>query len=118
SMGGLMAEYMIARYNNVYSKAACVSPAHYFCLNGLREVIQQADYDPDTRIYMDLGTKERSGEKTLIASIDLIQEFCHEYEKRGCHTWPHLVIDGWHAEASWETVIPLFLEFLYPNLYK
>ncbi len=118
SMGGLMSEYMVAKYNKVFSKAACVSPAHYFCLKGLQEVIENSDYDANTRIYMDLGTRERSGERDLIASVDLIQELCHKYEKRGCHTWPHLVIGGTHSEASWETIVPLFLEFLYPELYR
>lgn len=117
SMGGLMAQYMIAGYNRVYSKAACVSPAHYFCLSALKNVIAEAEYDENTRIYMDLGTKERSNTEELVLSIDLMQELCHMYEERGCHTWPHLVMGGSHNEASWETIVPLFLQFLYPELY-
>ena len=117
SMGGLMAQYMIAEYNDVYSKAACVSPAQYFCITSLTECIKEADCDDNTRIYMDLGSKERRSDAELVYAMDQIQELCHLFEEKGCHTWPHLVKGGTHSEESWEKIIPLFLQFLYPELY-
>ena len=116
SMGGLMAEYCVARYNDVFSKAACVSPAHYFCWNGLKKLINETDFK-DTRIYLDLGSEERDTKKALVWSVASLLELSHLYEQKGCHTYPYLVVDGIHSESSWEKIVPVFLEYLWPELY-
>lgn len=117
SMGGLMAEYMITAYNHVYSKAACVSPATYYCFKPLKKLIGETDF-AETRIYMDLGSEESPDKEALVFRTDMMLVMNHLYSEKGCSTYPHLVVNGTHSEASWETIVPVFLEYLYPGLFK
>lgn len=117
SMGGLMSMYCIAKYNNIYSKAACVSSAAFFNEKGLFELIDKTKFK-DTRIYLDYGTHEDRRKKFMIDQFDLLLRLNHAYNEKGCNTYPHLVYKGTHSEASWETIFPVFLEYLYPELYQ
>lgn len=56
SMGGLMAFYGVIKYNQYISKAACLSPAFGLCKKRLERDLPQ-NLNPDTRIYMSLGTE-------------------------------------------------------------
>ena len=42
----------------------------------------------------------------------------HLYETAGCITYPRLIVNGTHSEASWEKAFPAMIEFLYPELFK
>ena len=117
SMGGLMSQYCITKYNHVFSKAACVSPATYFCFKPLKELIQKTKFD-ETRIYMDLGSEETGDKKDLVARMDMMLQMNRMFTEKGCTAFPHLVVGGTHSEASWETIVPVFLKFLYPDLLK
>ena len=112
SMGGLMSAYVIAKYNNVFSKAALVSPAIYFCEKALIDLIKNTDFK-ETKIYMDYGSEEFSSKKRLAYRMDSLLNLNHEYTKKGCNTFPNLVINGTHSEASWATIVPLFIEYLF-----
>ncbi|MBR2812638.1 MAG: alpha/beta hydrolase [Solobacterium sp.] len=117
SMGGLMSMYFITAYNKVFSKAACVSPSVYFCEEQMRELIEKTAFAENTRIYLDMGSEEVAGKQDLVLYLGRLLEFAAMYEIEGCHTFPHLVKDGRHCEASWETIVPLFLKYLYPELF-
>ena len=117
SMGGLMAEYCIARYNDVYSKAGCVSPASYFCQKPLSELVKNTSFRKNTRVYIDLGSKESPEPGFIYRGVENMLELNHLYTEGGCTTWPNLVMGGTHSEASWEKIFPAMLEFLYPELY-
>ncbi|MBR3311050.1 MAG: alpha/beta hydrolase [Solobacterium sp.] len=117
SMGGLMSEYMIAKYNDVYGKAACVSSAAYYCAEPLLKLIRESRLDPDTRIYMDFGSKETDNREFMVLNVALMLEMNHAFSEQGCRTYPHIVVDGMHCEATWETIVPVFLKYLYPEIY-
>ncbi|MBR4162562.1 MAG: alpha/beta hydrolase [Solobacterium sp.] len=117
SMGGLMSQYFITKYNHLYSKAGCVSPATYFCFKPLMELIQKTDFE-ESRIYMDLGSEESEAKRDLVMRMDMLLQMNHLFTEKGCMTYPHLVVNGRHCEASWETIVPLFISFLYPELCK
>ena len=112
SMGGLMSAYVIAKYNNVFSKAAIVSPAIYFCEKPLIELIRQTEFK-DTKIYLDYGSDEFRNKQRLATAMDSLLQLNYEYAKKGCNTFPNIVVNGTHSEASWETIVPLFIEYLY-----
>ncbi|MBR2067442.1 MAG: alpha/beta hydrolase [Solobacterium sp.] len=116
SMGGLMAAYCITKYNSIFSKAACVSSAIYFCQEDLFQCIQKHSFK-DTRIYMDLGSEERKQKNDLAIALDGLLEMNHLFAEKRCETYPHLVVKGTHSESSWESIVPLFLSYLYPHLY-
>lgn len=117
SMGGLMALYCIAKYNDVYAKAACVSSAAFFNENGLKDLISKTSFHKNTKIYMDFGSNETRKKSELVSSMDLLLQINHDFSMKGCDTYPHLVVKGTHSEASWETIVPVFLQYLYPELY-
>lgn len=117
SMGGLMSEYMIAEYNDVYSKAACVSPSTHFCYENLKKLIRSHTFHHDTKIYIDQGSQEVHGKRLFIDAMEMMLKMNHLYNQAGCKTFPHLTPGGHHTESDWERVVPVFLEYLYPELY-
>ncbi len=118
SMGGLMSEYMISEYNDVFAKAACISPSTSFNYEELQKQIRNTNYRRHTRIYIDQGSQEVHGKRRFIDSMEMMLVLNHLWVEKGCHTYPHLTPGGHHSEADWEQIIPVFLPFLYPDLYE
>ena len=117
SMGGLMSMYCAAKYNNVFSKAACLSSTMDITLSGLIDLIGRSRISEDTRIYMDFGSLEVRSKKAFAQSVDRMLMINHAFQQKNCNTFPNVVVGGRHSEATWETIVPLFLEYLYPELY-
>ena len=113
SMGGLMSIYCIARYNSVYGMAACVSSTMDINLQALLDTIDQSHISPDTKIYMDFGSNEIRSKLRTAEAIDNMLQINHSFQNKGCNTYPNLVVRGTHSEASWQTIVPLFLKYLY-----
>ena len=119
SMGGLMSLYAIVKYNSVYSKAACVSSAIAPGMASLRQDIRDAAIDPDTRVYLSWGTKEAGGKRrdpakdyeTRTAKNNL--ELAGMLEEKGAVTSVVCQRGGGHCEASWEKLVPGFMDFLW-----
>lgn len=117
SMGGLMSMYCIAAYNEIYSRAACVSSTMDINLQALLDLIGSCRFRPDTRIYMDFGSQEVKRKQSFAAAVDNMLQLNHAFSMRGCSTYPNVVVGGSHSEASWENIVPVFLEYLFPELY-
>ena len=117
SMGGLMSVYMITAYNHLYSKAACVSTTMDVNHEQIMSMIMQTEFSKKTRIYMDFGSNEVKAKKKFAVMVDRMLEISHAFSEKGCKTFPNVVVDGYHSEATWETVVPLFLDYLYPELF-
>ena len=119
SMGGLMSLYAAVKYNEVYSKAACVSSAISPCMPSLRRDIRQSPVDGDTRVYLSWGTEEAGGMcpgpaedyNTLAAKNNL--EIARMIEEKGALTRIVCQRGGGHSEASWEKLVPGFMDFLW-----
>ena len=118
SMGGLMSMYVISAYNSVYSKAACLSSAIDTNYQALQKTIRTSPMSEDTRIYMDFGANEERTKKVFARAIDAMLEISHLYEQKGCNVYPRVIVGGEHSEATWEKAVPVFLEYLYPELYS
>lgn len=118
SMGGLMSEYMIMKYNNVFSKAACVSPSTHFCYEDLKKLIRASKVNPETYIYIDQGSQEVHGKRLFIDEMEMMLKMNRLYNIQGAHTFPRLTPGGHHTESDWERVVPYFLDYLYPELFK
>lgn len=113
SMGGLMSLYCIAKYNDIYSKAACVSPTMDICLDELLNVIHESNINKNTKIYLDFGSQEVKRKERFAFCMDELLQINHAFSNHNCSTYPNVVVGGTHSEASWETIVPVFIEYLY-----
>ena len=117
SMGGLMAEYVITAYSDVFSKAACISPATFLCMKHLCKLIEETQMNPDTRIYIDQGSEESRTRNFLAKNIDIMLTVNHLWQEKGCNTFPNLVMYGDHSEASWANIMPMVIGYMFPELF-
>lgn len=109
SMGGLMALYGATVYNDIFQRAACLSPSLWVAPGKLLELIARARIRRGTCIYMDYGEKELSNHggstQALLAAAQLLMV-------KGVNVTLRIAPGGSHCEASWEKQIPVFMECL------
>lgn len=113
SMGGLMALYTIIRHNRWFSKAACISSAIGVCSRQLKEELAKADINPDTRVYLSMGTREGHGKSNLAIAISNNRWFADWFQKHGASSYLNIVEGGMHNEASWEKENPVYFDYLW-----
>ena len=118
SMGGLMALYGIVRFNEVFSKAACVSSAVGPGMKKIEEEIVKAPLLPDTRVYLSFGTEEAryrasSANRLLTRTAKNHYEIEGLLRQRGCTASLYIQDGGRHCEADWEKQVPGFMKFLW-----
>lgn len=109
SMGGLMSLYAVSVFNDVFSKAACLSPSLWISGNKVMAMLAGSAFGPDTRIYIDYGSKELSNHA---ASSRALTRVSNHLFNRGVYLTFRVVPDGTHCEASWEKQIPIFMKCL------
>ncbi|EFQ57685.1 alpha/beta hydrolase [Streptococcus downei] len=113
SMGGLMVIYALARYNAVFSKAACLSSA---ILGNLEADVRASSIDSDTRIYLSWGSQEAGPSQggkweSRAARANLSIETAFQEQK--ATTYVYCQDGGRHQEADWEKQVPIFMDFLW-----
>ena len=119
SMGGLMALYGATRYNQIFSKAACVSSSIGICLTYIMNEIYRRPVDPDTRIYLSWGTKEAYQldniweEDRSSKTYQWNARVAKKLEKEGAAVKMVSQVGGGHCEADWEKLVPDFMDFLW-----
>ena len=109
SMGGLMSYYAVLAHNDVFSRAACLSPSVWFGREELKELTRKAPLEADTVIYMDYGSREmgnHAGMRKQLADLTSL------LIRRGVWVTTRIVPNGDHCEACWEEQIPFFMETL------
>ncbi len=109
SMGGLMSLYAAVQHNDVFSRAAALSPSVMFSPNELDNLLNTAPLDPETVIYMDSGEKELSMMRTAPTRFRKVTDILL---KRHVQLTSRIVPGGEHCEACWERQIPFFLPVL------
>lgn len=119
SMGGLMALFAVIRYNQWFSKAACLSSAVSCCSSQLYEDIRRCSISPDTRIYMSWGTREVRGlsnhtqeDRTSYMSRRNRSIAAH-LSFKGASVQVYCQVGGEHCEADWAKQVPGFMEYLW-----
>lgn len=109
SMGGLMSLYAVLEYNEVFSRAAALSPSVWTAPEKIARMIENAVVRPDTVIYMDYGSRE------INFHPNMLQQFRNV---AGLLMGRRILLDcrivpgGNHCEASWERQIPFFMNTL------
>lgn len=109
SMGGLMSLYAVLKYNRTFSRAAALSPSLWTNPKLINELIKNSSPAGGTVIYMDYGSEEMRGRKTMYKafgrSANLLLEKKVFLDLR-------IVPGGEHCEASWQEQIPFFMNTL------
>lgn len=119
SMGGLMSMYAVAKYNDTFSKAACLSSAVRMCVKELKRDIAFSPMQLDTRVYISWGSEEAGGvkptpEEDYLTKIGRCnRELETVFHGRGANTRIYCQRGGRHCEADWELQVGNFLNFLW-----
>lgn len=113
SMGGLMSLYAVAVYNDVFSKAACVSPSVRICLTDLKKDLRKAKIDPNTRVFLSWGERESKGRHGLAQYTSNALQVARVLMDRGAQVYPYLQLNGAHCEADWRRQLPRCFKYLF-----
>lgn len=108
SMGGLMAFYTVIKYNNYFSKAACISPSISICKKELWQELKEIN--PDTKVYFSFGTNEVYNVEKMKSDL---QEFNDYLIKQRADGYINVIAGGNHNEASWEKENPVYFDYLW-----
>ena len=109
SMGGLMSLYGVTVYNQVFSRAAALSPSIWFETDKLDKMLRTAPLEKETVIYMDYGSREMRFHPNMAGQFGRVTALLLE---RGVWLTTRIVPWGDHCEASWERQIPFFINTL------
>ena len=111
SMGGIMSYYAVMKYNHIYSKAACISPAFRLSSGMVKAEVDKNELFPDTRVFFSWGTKEdRQGRLAAI-----VHELDDNLQAKGISTYMYKHMRGDHSEASCDQEIPLWMVYLWDS---
>lgn len=113
SMGGLMSLFAVTAYNDVFSKAACVSPALSMCYPQLLRQMGTDRLDLDTRVYLSVGENEARDKKALAHMVKRNLTVSNLLMRRGLRVYPYLQENGRHCEEDWSRQAAEFLRFLW-----
>ena len=118
-MGGLMSIYGVSVHNDVFSKAACVSPGMFWNIGRLRNDLNRSTVSPDTRVYMSWGEIE-SGKAAYHGNPEYdtrearsVRKYERELMNRGASTYLYFQWGGRHCEEDWEKQVPVFMNYLW-----
>lgn len=108
SMGGLMSLYAVTQYNQVFSRAAALSPSLWVAPERLDWLLRWVQLDPNTVVYMDLGEEEMNfrGMKRQFSRV------VNRLLDRRVLLNSRIVPGGDHSEGSWEKQVPFFMDTL------
>ncbi|MCD8326737.1 MAG: alpha/beta hydrolase [Lachnospiraceae bacterium] len=109
SMGGLMSLYAVTVYNQVYSRAAALSPSLWTDSFVLDNMVRDSRIARDTVVYMDYGSKEL-GNRTRMKRA--FQDMAKALMDKNIHLTTRIIPGGTHCEASWERQLPFFMNTL------
>ena len=109
SMGGLMSLYALLEYNHVFSRAAALSPSLWVVPDRLARMVQEADVQNDTVLYMDYGAREMGNHKRMEEQFARV---AGQLLTRGVKLTCRIVPGGEHCEACWQRQIPFFINTL------
>ena len=109
SMGGLMSLYAVLKYNQVFGRAAALSPSLWTNSEEAYKMIQTSNPKTPTIVYMDYGSEEMNSRKAMYKA----------YARAGSLLLgkkvmlnSRIVPFGQHTEESWERQLPFFMETL------
>ena len=112
-LGGLMSLFAVTAFNEVFSKAACLSVPVGICYPQLLRQVRDGLLDPDTRVYMSLGEAEARDRKMLTHLAACNLTLANALMTKHVRVYPCLLEGGRHCEADWKSQTSEFMRFLW-----
>ena len=109
SMGGLLSLYAACRYNQVFSRAACLSPSLWVDPAKVRRMLKNAHFEKDSIVYLDYGEDEMGNHNE---TADILPSVFQSLYAKGVNLTFRIVPHGVHSEACWEEQVPVFMQCL------
>lgn len=109
SMGGLMSLYAVLEYNNIFSRAAALSPSISLVPSKVEQMISRSKPLPDTVIYMDYGELEMDTHHNMHRCFS---RTASQLMMKPVLLTARIIPGGTHCEASWEQQLPFFMNTL------
>lgn len=113
ALGGLMSLYAVTAFNDVFSKAACLSVPTGMCYPQLLRQVRDCMIDPDTRVYLSLGEHEARDRKMLSHMASCNLTIANTLMGKHARVYPYLMEGGRHCEEDWRTQTQEFMRFLW-----
>ena len=110
SMGGLMSLYAVTAYNDVFGRAAALSPSVWVGRGQLTAMIRHTDFLPGTVVYMDYGSREMENHLGMLRRFT---QTAGALMNQGVFVTSRIVPNGDHCEACWQEQIPFFMNTLF-----
>ncbi len=108
-----MALYALLEYNQVFSRAAALSPSLWVAPERVARMVRGCDVAAGTVLYMDYGSREMENHQLMAGQFSRVTA---QLLDRGVFLTCRIVPDGEHCEASWERQVPFFIETLLYDL--
>ena len=109
SMGGLMSVYGTAMRSDIFLMGACLSPFYDHIFKKLVEELSAAEVNSATKFYISWGRYEVHSKKQLAVESEKNLIISRILTFKGVQVFPHLMVEGAHNEASWETENPIWM---------
>lgn len=108
-----MSLYGVAAYNDVFSRAACLSPSVRFSFTEVKADLRKAKIAPGTRVYISWGEREGKGRHALAQYTAKALETANLLTERGAVVYPYCQLGGKHCEADWNCQLARCFKFLF-----
>ena len=106
-----MTVWALLEYNDVFSRAAALSPAFTFLPQQIKEYVENSPAKSGI-LYMDAGELEPSP----LYSRDLYSDITAALMKKGILVTSRIVPNGIHSETCWRKQLPLMMNTLLCDL--
>ncbi|MEK8031428.1 alpha/beta hydrolase-fold protein [Ideonella sp. DXS29W] len=113
SMGGLISDYAIHRYPQVFSRAGVLSPAYATADPGIYNFAARQPLAAGTRVYFSMGGKE---DEQAVPNVQRMHALAAAQRPEPGAVTLHIVPEAQHNEAAWRAELPKVLEFLFAPL--
>jgi predicted alpha/beta superfamily hydrolase len=112
-MGGTLALYAAAKYNQWFSRAACLSGELHFVYEELSRLINRSLLKRDTRVFLGWGSNECLTRQQHGLDSGAALQISRLFVMHGCNTYPYQQEGGNRDDQSWMKLVPLFMHYLW-----
>lgn len=113
SMGGLISDYAIHRYPQVFGRAGVLSPAYWAAGPGIYDYAVQHPLPLGARVYFSMGGKEGD---SMLPDVQRMHAVMAAQRPEPGAMALHVVPEANHNEAAWRAELPKVLNFLFAPL--